>query len=304
MSDAIRPGKIWTDTDGQTIQAHGGGMLKFNGTYYWYGENKSTNRPFNETGVSCYSSKDCIHWKHEGVVLPAVKEDPSHDLHMSKIVERPKVIYNAATRKFVMFMHVDDPSYDYAKVGIAVCDTPNGVFTYVGSQHPNRRLSRDMTVFQDEDGSAYLFTSSDMNSSLRVVKLTDDYLGFGRYHIVCPEIENECTREAPAVFKRNGKYYMITSGCTGWAPNAADCMVAEDIMGEWTSVGNPCQGPDAELTFYAQSAFVFEKSGTYVLMADRWNPENLGDSRYVWLPIRFERDQVLIEWLDEWNFDD
>lgn len=36
------PGRLWLDTDGNPIQAHGGGILydKATETYYWYGENK------------------------------------------------------------------------------------------------------------------------------------------------------------------------------------------------------------------------------------------------------------------------
>lgn len=36
------PGRIWLDTDGKPIQAHGGGILndKRSNTYYWYGEYK------------------------------------------------------------------------------------------------------------------------------------------------------------------------------------------------------------------------------------------------------------------------
>ena len=37
--------------------------------------------------------------------------------------------------------------------------------------------------------------------------------------------------EAPAVFKHAGKYYLITSGCTGWAPNTARLAVAEVDLG-------------------------------------------------------------------------
>ena len=50
------------------------------------------------TGVSCYSSKDLLNWKFEGIVLPAVKDDEKHDLHPSKVLERPKVIYNEKTK--------------------------------------------------------------------------------------------------------------------------------------------------------------------------------------------------------------
>ncbi|MBN2592704.1 MAG: hypothetical protein JXA81_04285, partial [Sedimentisphaerales bacterium] len=112
----FRPGEIWTDTGGAPINAHGGGILYHDKVYYWYGEIKTgktwmpeANRSWNGTrvdvtGISCYSSRDLYNWKYEGNVLPAVKDDPNNDLHTSKVLERPKVLYNATTKKFVMWM--------------------------------------------------------------------------------------------------------------------------------------------------------------------------------------------------------
>ena len=74
-------------------------------------------------------------------------------------------------------------------------------------------MSRDQTVFIDDNGKAYQFYSSENNATLYISELTDDYLKpTGRYtrNFV------KQSREAPAVFKYNGKYYMLSSGCTGW----------------------------------------------------------------------------------------
>ena len=116
--------------------------------------------------------------------------------------------------------------------------------------------------------------------------LTDDYLEpagvFERAFV-------NRSREAPAVFRHEGKYFIITSGCTGWDPNAAEYAVAMSIMGPWKVMGNPCRGPLAGRTFNAQSSFVLPvagKPGAFIFMADRWNRDDLGDSRYVWLPMR------------------
>ena len=35
---------------------------------------------------------------------------------------------------------------------------------------------------------------------------------------------------------------------------------------------------------------------------DRWTPENAIDGRYIWLPIRFEGEQPVIEWQSEWSY--
>jgi beta-xylosidase len=134
-----------------------------------------------------------------------------------------------------------------------------------------------------------------------MARLSDDYLS------TTAEVTRNLIgqhREAPTIFKHHGLYYLITSGCTGWDPNEAQYATAPSVFGPWEPCGNPCIGPDADKTFFAQSAFVLplpQKSGAFVFMADRWKKQNLRDSRYVWLPIRFEGIKLLIEWQDEWD---
>ena len=130
-----------------------------------------------------------------------MKDDEKHDLHPSKVLERPKVIYNEKTKKFVMWAHVESADYSKACAGVAVSDSPTGTFTYVGSFRPNGAMSRDQTVFVDDNGKAYQFYSSENNATLYISELTDDYLKpTGRYtrNFV------KQSREAPAVFKYNG----------------------------------------------------------------------------------------------------
>jgi beta-galactosidase len=297
-------GGVWRDTDGNPIQAHGGGILFHEGIYYWYGENKDVDTRDNfrvdVVGVSCYASWDLLKWENMGVVLPAVPHFPQHDLHPSKVVERPKVLFNAATGKFVMWMHVDHADYSYARTGVAISDTPDGTFTYLGSISPCGADSRDMTLFQDDDGSAYLFFSSEYNRNITVARLSDDYLQIGdEFTKTLIHARRNDGRESPAVFKHLQRYYMITSGCTGWESNAAELAVADHPLGPWQAVGNPCVGADADKTFYAQSTFVLQRphvENEYIFMADRWNNQNLRDSRYVWLPFSVGEEGVEIEW--------
>ena len=168
------PGAVWNDTGGNPINAHGGGLLYHNGRYYWYGEYKQGETILPEwatwecyrtdvTGVGCYSSPDMVNWTFEGIVLPAEKDDPSSDLHPSKVLERPKVVYNQKTGKFVMWAHVESADYSKAAAGVAVADTPTGPFTYLGSFRPNNAMSRDQTVFVDDNGRAYQLYSSEEN---------------------------------------------------------------------------------------------------------------------------------------------
>jgi hypothetical protein len=306
----FEPGAVWRDTDGHPIQAHGGGVLHREGVYYWYGENKGgltdhVSGRVDVIGVSCYSSRDLIHWKNEGVVLPAVPDDPAHDLHPSKVAERPKVLYNAKTRRFVLWLHVDSPDYLYASTGRAVSDSPTGPFTYVGSIRPSGHDSRDMTVFQDEDGAAYLNYSSDLNKVTRIARLTVDYLEPSGIAAEAFRSERDHGgRESPAVFVHAGRYFFIGSGYTGWRPNAAEYAVSDWPLGPWTVQDDPCVGPGAETTFGGQNTFVLPvagRPGAYILMLDRWNPADLGDSRYAWLPLRVDGDSLAARWRDRWS---
>src|ERR1700744_5232312 len=177
------------------------------------------------------------------MVLGSETNDPAGDLYFEKVLERPKVIYNEKTRQYVMWMHIDTASYAAARSGVAVSDSPAGPFKYLGSFRPNAgvwpdnvtaadknpgqtnylardfqggQMSRDMTLFQDDDGKVYQFYSSEENPTMHVALLSDDYLRLaGEYR----RIFIGRSMEAPAVFKHDGKYYLIASGCTAWAPN-------------------------------------------------------------------------------------
>ena len=74
-----------------------------------------------------------------------------------------------------MWMHLDTPNYTYAGVAVAVADRPIGPFTVIREMQPNRTDSRDMTLFKDVDGTAWLVHSSDWNKTLRLSRLTEDF---------------------------------------------------------------------------------------------------------------------------------
>jgi beta-galactosidase len=340
LQRAFVPGETWSDTDGKPINAHGGGILLYDNTYYWYGEVKSgrtflpdCNKSWGGTrvdliGVSCYSSTNLYDWKNEGLALRAAGQ-PDHDLHSSKVLERPKVIYNRSAKKFVMWMHIDSPDYTAARAGVAVSDKPTGPFEYLGSFRPDAgvwpenatkqdkkasphnalardfqkgQMSRDLTVFVDDDAKAYLFYASEENATMHVSLLTDDYRHTsGTY----ARIFVDRSMEAPAVFKRDGKYYLIASGCTAWEPNAARLAVADSIFGPWQELSNPCIGDNAEKTFLSQSTFVLPVQGhenVFVFLADRWKQWDLAESRYIWLPMEFNASgSPVLRWREHWR---
>ncbi|MBI4979697.1 MAG: family 43 glycosylhydrolase [Spirochaetes bacterium] len=353
MNTAFHPGAIWPDNKGVHINAHGGGVLAHQGTYYWFGEHKVAGEAGNkaEVGVHCYSSIDLYNWSDEGIAL-AVSDDPKSDITRGSILERPKVIYNELTATFVMWFHLElkDQGYRAARAGVAISKSPAGPYTYLESFRPNAgiwpvnvredqkhipagigdksfsgatndevkktnilgrdftggQMARDMNLFVDDDGTAYHMFASEENSTMHISELTKDYRKpAGRY----VRVFEHRWMEAPALFKRNGRYYMIASDCTGWAPNAARSMSAASIFGPWTELGNPCSGVNPEngmgpeKTFGGQSTCVLQLPGrdAYIAMFDIWRPKDAIDGRYVWLPIEFTSDGFRITWRDSWD---
>ena len=354
-SPLILPGAVWRDDQGAVINAHGGGILRNGGRYYWYGQHMVGGSAGNaaQVGVHVYSSEDLCRWRDDGIAM-AVSPDPQSEIAKGCIIERPKVIFNRRSGKFVMWFHLEGKGrgYSSAAVGVAVADGPAGPFRFRGSFRPNAghwprnspvamripldrseearlssckmnggpsadfpidlvwrrdfaggQMSRDMSLFVDDDGAAYLITASEENATLQISRLADDFLGVtGDYVRVLPNGFNE----APAVFKRRGRYFMFTSGTTGWAPNACRLATAPSIWGPWLQAGNPCSGTDAQTatTFESQSTYVLEVSGRpdlFIFMADRWRPQNPIDGRYVWLPIRWRDDLPVVEWRNSWS---
>ncbi|HET9745559.1 MAG TPA: glycoside hydrolase family 43 protein [Chitinophagaceae bacterium] len=295
----------WNDRDGNFINAHGAGILYHDGVYYMYGEIKKGKTwlvpdqnwecyRVPAGGISCYSSKDLLQWTYEGVALAPLTGDSTNELDTSRVIERPKVIYNSSTKKFVMWMHIDRKDYSYARAGVAISDNPSGPYKYLGSIRPNGQMARDMSLFKDDDNKAYLIYSSENNNTMHVCLLTHDYLAPTKTYSRILEGRN---REAPALFKNKDKYYLVTSGCTGWSPNAASCAVASQPLGPWNEYGNPCQGAGAETTFQSQGTFVLplkDKPGEYIFMADRWNKTNLEKSTYIWLRLHLSDDKIEI----------
>lgn len=347
---SITPGVLWLDNNGVHINAHGGGMLFYDGRYYWFGEHKTEGRGGNvaNVGVHCYSSVNLYDWHDEGIAFEV--DSPGSDSPVEKgcILERPKVIYNKKTGKFVMWFHLEPKGSNYASAwsGVAVSDKVTGPYKFLKagrinpgywplnvnnlqktalvrtegvkfnggslSVHPDTlnilgrdiqggQMARDMTLFVDDDGKAYHIYSSEENSTLHIALLDDDYTGHTGIYT-----RNFVGRfmEAPAMFKKDGKYYLMMSGCSGWQPNQARSAVADSILGEWKELGDPCIGDTAKTTFHSQSTYiqpVIGKKNRYIYMGDRWVAKNAIDGRYIWLPVEFDGEYFTISWKDEWS---
>lgn len=270
------------DTGGP-VHAHGGGMIEVDGYYYWFGENRHPDNRFQY--VSVWRSSDLRNWQLRNHVLTQASHP---ELEVANI-ERPKVIYNEATGQYVMWMHKENGvDYGEARAAVAVSDTVDGDYTYQGSFRPfGTHMSRDITAFVDDDGTGYMISAANENFDLHIYRLTADYTQ------VAELVANPWPgghREAPAMFKRNGVYFLLTSGATGWSPNQAQYATATSITGPWSGMRNV---GDAA-TFGSQPAYVLPVQGSqgtsYLYLGDRWAGAWGGpvlDSRYVWLPLEF-----------------
>ncbi|MFS0869398.1 S-layer homology domain-containing protein [Paenibacillus xylanilyticus] len=372
---SFTPGQLWPDQGGKPIDAHGAGFFYDEQTekYYWYGEYHTGGWP--AVGVRVYSSNDLLNWTDEGMALTMIQSmddfdnDPListlyagredrvdiwADIRKGRIIERPKVIYNDKTKKYVMWAHMDgdkDPyndnaNYGKARAGYAISDSPTGPFVYQKSYRMDRApegekdyfpsdrgMARDMTLFKDDDGTGYLIYSSEENLTLYISKLTDDYSDVTGWHKqgLTDEKGNPVRdstyqaeygvdyvrvfpggqREAPAMFKYQGKYYILTSGASGWAPNENKVTVADNIFGPWTTMTNPFvrtlpSDPDPGKAFGTQTTSVIPvdpEKGKFIYVGDTWNGGNFSNdgAKYVFLPIEFGiGSDIAIRWYDSW----
>ncbi|MET0793416.1 MAG: discoidin domain-containing protein [Polyangiaceae bacterium] len=290
----IENGGFWNDTTGKRIEAHGAGLILDGGTWYWIGEDKSKNSG-NFNAVNAYSSKDLSHWKFENAII--TKSTSTELAASGRIIERPKVIYNATTKQYVMWLHWDGNSYGDAEAGVFTCATIAGDYKLSSHFRPNANMSRDDTLFKDDDGKAYFISAANENADLMLYELSDDYLTIKRQVLKLTTAK----REAPAMFKQGGRYFLITSAATGWDSNQAEYFSATALDGPWTALtklGN-------STTYDTQSAYVIPvqglKSTTYVYAGDRWQDPDLVGSKYIWLPLKVSGTTLSMDNYDKWQ---
>ena len=309
-------GELWKDTDGEFIQAHGGGFLEYDGKYWWVGENKSHNgADFN--GVNLYSSTDLKNWKYENTIL----QPSSHENLASCKVERPKLVYNKKTNKFVLWGHWETTdSYSASRLVVATSDTINGDYEYIKHFRPGVGVvgdetdpidgtnpagygSRDFTIYIDEVNDKGYLISTQNHEDMRVYPLTDDYADVD-YENSYKLFEGK-RREAPALVKAGDYYFAFTSGQSGWYPNQCMYSYTKDISdpngwSELKLIGN-------NTTFYSQPTNIMtlkseDGNEKYIYMGDRWNSGKLGSSTYVWIPLEITGTEATMDFTPEWSF--
>lgn len=300
------------DQNGEIVHAHGGQILFEDGWYYLIGESR-----VGRAKVACYRSKDLVSWEFRNNILTLDSPVQKHPQMVSDLrlevegraasigsgcnIERPKVLRNPQTGQYVMWMHWELPDdYSEARCAVAVSDAIDGEYTYLGSFRPIGHMSRDCTLFQDDDGTAYFISSSRENLDTHIYRLSADYLTIDRLErILWPGQQ----REAPTLFKRNGWYILLTSACTGWAPNQGSYAFSKTPGGDWSQRRDFGDGT----TFRSQPTWVLPvhnaRTGAndYWYLGDRWGgKDGYFTSQYVLLPIRFASDtELYLDWREE-----
>lgn len=343
--DSIRPGQVWLDTDGNRIQAHGGSVIEVDGVFYWYGENKERTKPGNgiwHWGIRCYSSTDLYNWEDRGLIIPPQPEDPDSPLHPAKNVDRPHIVYNERTGKYVCWLKIMGEGHTQEST-VLVADSLLGPYEIVrtGFRPLGMNAGDFDLVVHPEDGKAYYYYER-VHSELICADLTGDYTDVtGYYSTHFPRPHPPAVREAPAHFRRGGRHYLFTSGTSWYFPNRSEVATAETYHGPWTVLGDPHPGDPTGTSFGSQITSVFKHPGKkdlYIALADRWLPatppevsravhDDMGRvfggggepdpalaaefakadtsvADYVWLPVRFDGEQPVLDWHDEWRVED
>lgn len=304
MQNAIYPGRPWLDTNGNRIQAHAGGLLYEDGRYIWYGENKEKTDGKNGIwtwGIRAYESNDLINWHDCGLIIPPVLDNPDSNLAPQKRVDRPHILKNPKTGQYVCWLKLSGKEACFA---LLTAPAAMGPYTLVRENYrPLGKEVGDFDIYQTSDGGAILYFNGD-HGSIYCTALTEDYMDVtGPVTEQYTGLHAPFVREGIAVFFHEGKYYMLSSGMTGYIPNQSDAAVADDPMGPFVSVGDPHVNDDTCASFNSQISQVFAlpgKPGRFIALADRWVPGYHVDAKRADLFTRaiaahFEPDKYKVE---------
>lgn len=301
----IRNDTFWKDTSGNFIYSQGGGVLQVGDTFYWYGVKyngavtyaanpTSKNGDTSFAGVTIYSSKDLANWKLENTVKFS---------NAGGWFGRLGVVYNANTKKYDMV------AQGAGGLFFAKSDTPTGNFVFDNVQITLPDIvngnTGDQTLFQDDDGKAYLICSNvEGRSNLYVVPLREsDFLAIG----TPTRIFRGAGREGNALFKYNGHYYFCSSDLHGWNSSHTYCIAATNILGPY-GTEFVMTNTDADFSHVTQTGFFVTVKGTkgsFVIFAgDRWSDfAGNGIGYNQWMPLSFDGTNPVFHSLSEWNID-
>lgn len=273
---SIRPGQTWLDTNGKRIQAHAGGIFYENETYYWYGENKefTTGKDRIWTwGIRCYSSKDLYNWTDLGLIIEPDTSDETSLLHPNNWMDRPHILYNEATKKYICWIKF---SGEIGCFAVFTADQLLGPYQMVRERMvPYGKMVGDFDIIQEEE-NAYIYFEYDHNG-IAAYQLSKDYTDvIGNPVLYYEGLHAPFTREGVGLFEHENMRYMVTSGMTGYIPNPSEIATFDRWLGRLTIQGNPHKNDESGASFNSQISTIFhhpKKKNLYIALADRWVPD-------------------------------
>jgi sucrose-6-phosphate hydrolase SacC (GH32 family) len=301
QTDLIIPGGDWRDSNGNLIAATEGGIIKVDSLYYLWGMDRSANN-YAFVGINLYSSPDLKNWTFVNQIL---KKTSHPDLDNDAVVERAKILHNKKTGQFVMWMHYEGHNaYKTAEVGLATCSTIGGDYTFHSHFRPLDIDSRDINVYQDDDGRGYLICTTKGNQNVSLFELDSTYTKVVR-EIYRGSASDDMECEGHAIIKNGGYYFWLMSWCTGWDFNDNHYFYATKLAGPWTAGGMIATSNTH--TYESQVGFAVTVKGsnktTFLYTGDRWAVNNYSMSRIVLLPIEVNGTRLSVKWYDQYNID-
>lgn len=252
------------------------------GKYYMVGTTKKHNPHWLSSGINMYSTTDLQNWHSEAQIFQNTSITTPLSEGTQYRIERLKVIWNAKTKLYVMYFHLDSAAFRMGMVGVATCESIAGVYKYVHGFQPDGQRPLDMGLGQETDGRAYLVRSVD-NKYAGFSQLSEDYLNTTGIVSRGPKCEGQ------AVWREGETYYLLGSHLTGWSSNPAILATAQAPLtgAKWTVLGNPS---GSSTTFNSHCTYVLPythpSTGKQLLiyMGDRWNAGH-PPNEYIWLPM-------------------
>lgn len=199
-------------------------------------------------------------------------DDDTNPMHPNSKMDRPHILYNEKTQKYVMWMKIMERDEQY--MILATSDTIKGPFELVDKKvKPGGMNAGDFDLIKRSDGSAVIVFEQ-VHCNMVVMELTEDYLNTtDKYSTHYERPFPPYVREAPAVFFRKGKGYIITSGTSTKFPNPSETATFDDIHSEWTILRDPHIDDAKKTSFDSQISCIFKHphyDDLYIAMADRW----------------------------------
>lgn len=293
----IKNGKAAVATNtGATVQAHAPGFIRVGDIWYMCGEDRAAGPSAPWTpDVNLYSSVDLVNWKFERKIIQNGVTTP--ELGNGRFIERPKLLYNPKTGKYVVWCHYEQGNYGASEAACFECDSVNGAYKKVWTGRPLGTKSRDCNVFQDNDGSAYFISTTDENSNLGLFRLSDDYHSAVEKTVLFAGQG----REAPAIVRVGDRYFMFNSACSGWDPNQCKMSHSANIKSGWTGLSNVGNYNAYDTQAAAILTIKGTKKTTYLYVGDRWQDPDLVGTKTIIFPITFNGTTATLNYRERFD---